>query len=150
MVGGVPLFLAFVPLKHGKVRDPQESEVFRCIATLLEKTVALGILLGERNAQQAGRRIDRELAGRHLAVGRKRSLLAGLRRPGNDDEQVSGVRAGFSRDLCCGVGKVLFDALEVLKYLGTALRNEKRFDAVAFGAREFAYAWDANRDHGQI
>ena len=51
MVGGHPLLLAFVPLEHGKIRDPQEAVIFRRVSSLLEDAMAIRILLRQCQPQ---------------------------------------------------------------------------------------------------
>src|SRR5262249_62331012 len=44
MVGRVPAVLLVVVLKHGEIRNPLETEIFRCIAASLKCFVTVRIL----------------------------------------------------------------------------------------------------------
>ena len=54
MVRSVPTLVAFVPLEHGEIVHPHKAEVFRGVAGLFENAVAVGVFLGEGQAQQSG------------------------------------------------------------------------------------------------
>ncbi len=63
-----PGLLALIPLKHGKVRYPQEPVILRRIARLLEDPMPLGILLRQCQTQQPRRSVDRQLLRSHFAM----------------------------------------------------------------------------------
>jgi hypothetical protein len=68
MMRGHPLLFAFIPLKHRKIRDPDEPKIFRWIAAFPENSVSLRIFLCQRQPQQSRRRINRAFRGRNLSV----------------------------------------------------------------------------------
>jgi len=63
MVRGVPDLFAFVPFEHGKVCDPEKSEILGGVAGFLEDAVAVCVFLGQCQAQQAGGGVDCLLLG---------------------------------------------------------------------------------------
>src|ERR1700723_531633 len=105
MMRGHPTLLAFVPLEHRKIRDPQESKVLRRIAGLFENAVTLGVLLRQCQAQQASRSINRQFLRCDFTMRRKRRLFAGLRRSSENDDQSPASTVAFAEIFAAASGK---------------------------------------------
>src|SRR5580698_229039 len=80
MVRGHPGLLPFVPLEHGEIRNPQKPVIDSRIASFLENSVLVGILLRQRQSQQSRGRVNREFRRSYFAVGGHRGLRPSLRR----------------------------------------------------------------------
>ncbi len=116
MMRGGPALALFIPLEHGKVRDPKESEIPSRIAALLESAVPVGIFLSQRETQQPRSGINRMIVlldlRLHPAFG---FVLCRLAVSSDDHDQV----VSFSGDRLANLGRsfreVFLQPLEVFK-----------------------------------
>src|SRR5258708_25931779 len=126
MVRRIPALAALIPLEHGKIRDPQETKILLRVAGLLEDAVPLSVFLSQRQSQQSRRRINRQLLRRNLAIAWKRCLLATLRRPRDDHDEIASLHSCLGCNLRRSLPEILLNPLEVFEYLCAALGNKHR------------------------
>src|ERR1700686_1003282 len=111
-----PALALFVPLEHGKIRDPEEAEIFSWIAALLESTMPVSIFLRQRQTQQPCSRINRVVVllnlRFHAACG---FMLCRFTIAGNDHNQVIRFCASFLSNLGSSFGKVFLQPLEIFE-----------------------------------
>ena len=113
---------------------------------MLERAVALGIFLPQREAQLSGGRVD----GVGLLTRLDRAGRFSALRAGDDDQQVLCIRFCQLANLCDCVREGLFQPLDVLENLGVFAIAEHRLDLVALFARELADLRDDDGDHGKL
>ncbi len=96
--------------------------------------MTLGVLLCQRQTQQARRSVDRQLLRCNLALSGNRRLRPTLRRTGNQHNQIALFHPSLLRNRRRRFRKLVPNALEIFEHFRAALGVEHGLDVVTIFA----------------